>query len=188
MLQDRLIEPADDSAKYFYLTLKQLDPGNAALGSLLQDLGNRLVVKARRALILGQYDAAKSWLEEERAIGFGSAAVNSAQHDLDAALAKQNFMTNLVPANQLTLLKSVQPVYPFTAQGRKLEGWVDVEFTVSETGKVQDVAVRAASNPGVFDDAALKAVNQWRYRPILRDAKPAPVRTQIRVRFTLSAR
>jgi TonB family protein len=187
LLQDRLIEPANDSAKYFYLTLKQLDPGNAALGSVLQDLGTRLAVKARRALILGQYDAAKSWLEEESAIGFSSAAVNSAQQDLDTALAKQNFMTNLVPANQLTPLKTVQPVYPAKARNHQQEGWVDVEFTVSETGKVQDAAVRAASSPGVFDDAALKAVNQWRYRPLLRDAKPVPVRTQIRLRFTLSA-
>jgi TonB family protein len=186
LLQDRLIEPANDNAKYFYLTLKQLDPGNAALGSVLQDLGTRLASKARRALILGQTDAAKSWLDEALAIGFTSAEVSSAQHDLDAALAKQNFMTNLVPANHLTLLKSVQPVYPMKAEGKKLEGWVEVEFTVSESGKVQDIAVRAASIPGVFDDAAVKAVSQWRYQPILRDAKPVPVRTQIRVRFALS--
>ncbi|HXI47821.1 MAG TPA: hypothetical protein VNH39_04470, partial [Steroidobacteraceae bacterium] len=53
LLQDRLIEPANDNAKYFYLTLKQLDPGNAALSSVLQDLGTRLAGKARRALILG---------------------------------------------------------------------------------------------------------------------------------------
>jgi TonB family protein len=186
LLQDRLIEPANDNAKYYYLTLKGLDPGNAALSSLMQDLGTRLASKARRALILGQVDAAKRWLDEAGAIGFTSAEVSSAQRDLDAALAKQNFMTNLVPANQLTLLKSVQPVYPFTARGRRLEGWVDVEFTVSEAGKVKDVAVRAASTPGVFEDAAVKAVSQWRYRPILRDARPAPVRTQIRIRFTLS--
>jgi hypothetical protein len=32
----------------------------------------------------------------------------------------------------------------------------------------------------------VKAVNQWRYRPNLRDARPVPVRTQIRLRFTLS--
>jgi TonB family protein len=186
LLQDRLIEPANDNAKYFYLTLKQLDPANAALSSVLQDLGTRLASKARRALILGQIDAAKSWLDEAGAIGFTSAEVSSAQHDLEAALAKQNFMTNLVPANQLTLLKSVQPGYPAKAQGKKLEGWVDVEFTVSEAGKVQDVAVRAASTPGVFEDAALKAVSQWRYQPVLRDARPVPVRTEIRVRFTLS--
>ena len=186
LLQDRLIEPVNDNAKYYYLTLKGLDPGNAALSSLMQDLGTRLASKARRALILGQIDAAKSWLDEAGAIGFTSAEVSSAQHDLDAALAKQSFMTNLVPANQLTLLKSVQPVYPFSAQGKKLEGWVDVEFTVSEAGKVKDIAVRAASAPGVFEDAAVKAVSQWRYQPILRDARPAPVRTQIRIRFTLS--
>jgi TonB family protein len=186
LLQDRLIEPANDNAKYFYLTLKQLDPGNAALSSVLHDLGTRLAAKARRALILGQYAAAKSWLEEEGAIGFSSAEVSSAQQDLDAALAKQNFMTNLVPANQLTLLRTVRPLYPIKARDAKTEGWVDVEFTVSETGKVQDVALRAASIPGVFEDAAVKAVYQWRYRPILRDAKPVPVRTQIRIRFTLS--
>ena len=186
LLQDRLIEPANDNAKYFYLTLKQLDPGNAALSSVLQDLGTRLAGKARRALILGQVDAAKSWLDEAGAIGFTAAEVSSAQHDLDAALAKQNFMTNLVPANQLTLLKSVQPVYPSKAEAKKMQGWVDVEFTVLETGKVKDVAVRAASIPGVFEDAAVKAVSQWRYQPILRDARPVPVRTQIRVRFTLS--
>jgi protein TonB len=108
------------------------------------------------------------------------------QQDLDADLAKRNFMTNLVPAGQLTLLKAVQPAYPIKAQNNKVEGWVDLEFTVSETGKVQDVTVRATSVPGVFEDASVKAVNQWRYRPNLRDDKPVPARTQIRLRFTLS--
>ena len=185
LLQDRLIEPANDNAKYFYLTLKQLDPGNAALASVLQDLGTRLTVKARRALILGQLDAAKSWLDEVGSIGFNSAEASSLQHDLDAAVAEHNFMTTLIPANQLSVLKSVQPTYPMRAVSGKIEGWVDVEFTVAETGKVKDVSVRASSNPGVFEDAAVKAVSQWRYKPVLRDAKPVPVRSEIRVRFTL---
>jgi TonB family protein len=185
LLQDRLIEPANDNAKYFYLTLKQLEPGNPALASILQDLGTRLTSKARRALILGQLDAAKSWLDEVSSIGFNSAEVTSAQHDLDAAVAQQNFMTTLIPASQLTLLKSVQPTYPTRAVNGKIEGWVDVEFTVAETGKVKDVSVRATSNPSVFEDAAVKAVSQWRYKPVLRDAQPVPVRSQIRVRFTL---
>jgi TonB family protein len=185
LLQDRLIEPANDNAKYFYLTLKQLEPGNPALASMLQDLGTRLTTKARRALILGQLDAAKSWLDEVGSIGFNSAEVSSVQHDLDAAVAQQNFMTTLIPASQLTPLKTVQPNYPMKAVSNKIEGWVDVEFTVAETGKVKDVSVRATSNPGVFDDAALKAVAQWRYKPVLRDARPVPVRSQIRVRFSL---
>jgi TonB family protein len=185
LLQDRLIEPANDNAKYFYLTLKQLDPANPALASVLQDLGTRLTAKARRALIMGQLPAAKSWLDEVGAVGFNSAEVSSVQHDLGAAVAQQNFMTTLIPASQLTMLKSVQPAYPAKAVNGKIEGWVDVEFTVAETGKVKDVSVSAASNPGVFDDAAVKAVAQWRYKPYLRDAKPVPVRSQIRVRFAL---
>ena len=185
LLQDRLIEPANDNAKYFYLTLKQLEPGNPALASVLQDLGTRLTTKARRALILGQLPAAKSWLDEVVSIGFNSAEVSSVQHDLDAALAQQNFMTTLIPASQLTVLKSVQPTYPMRAVAGKIEGWVDVEFTVAETGKVKDVSVRAASIPGVFEDAAVKAVSQWRYKPMLRDSQPVPVRSQIRVRFSL---
>jgi TonB family protein len=185
LLQDRLIEPANDNAKYFYLTLKQLDPNNPALASVLQDLGTRLTSKARRALVLGQIDAAKSWLDEAAAVAFSSAEMNSALRDLDTAVAKQNFMTNLVPAGQLTVLKSVQPVYPIRAEKNKIEGWVDVEFTVAENGRVQDASVRGVSIAGVFEESALKAVSQWRYKPVLRDAKPVPVRSQIRVRFTL---
>jgi TonB family protein len=186
LLQDRLIEPSNDNAKYFYMTLKQIDPSNPALASVLQDLGTRLTTKARRALVLGQLDAAKSWQEESAAIGFSSAEANSVQHDLDAALATQNFMTTLVPTSQLMLLKSAKPVYPLKAEDSKLEGWVDVEFTVAESGKVKDIIVHATSIPGVFEDAAVKAVAQWRYQPVLRDGKPVPVRTQIRIRFNMS--
>jgi protein TonB len=94
-------------------------------------------------------------------------------------------MTTLVPQSELTVLKTVQPLYPVKAEKNKMEGWVDVEFTVAETGKVRDLNVRASSFPGVFEDAAVKAVSQWRYKPVMRDGKAVAVRSQIRVRFTL---
>jgi protein TonB len=183
---DRLIEPANDSAKYFLLTLRQLDPGSPGLAAALQDFGSRLVVKARRALALEQYDAARSWLDEALAMGFASEEADSVQHDLDAVVANQKFLASLTPASQLKLLKSVEPVYPSKAALSRTEGWVELDFTVSETGQVKDVVVHAASIPGVFDAAAIKAVSQWRYQPVLRDRKPAPVRTELRIRFALS--
>ena len=186
LLQDRLIEPAKDNAKYYFLTLRRLDPGNPALGALMQDLGNRIAAKARRAIILDQLDAARSWLDAAEEIGFSSAETTSAQRDWDSATAQQKFLTTLVPASQLKLLKAVNPVYPKKAQADKTEGWVELDFTIAETGHVKDVVVHAASTPGLFDEAAVKAVSQWRYQPVLRDAKPVPVRTEIRVRFTLS--
>jgi outer membrane biosynthesis protein TonB len=38
----------------------------------------------------------------------------------------------------------------------------------------------------MFDDAAIKAVSQWRYQPFLRDGKPAPVHSSVRIRFAHS--
>jgi TonB family protein len=184
--QDRLIEPENDSAKYYLLALRGLDPGHAGLAAAMQDLGIRLAAKARRAVELGQSDAARSWLVEARAIGFTSAETDSAQHDLDAAVAGQQFLANVVAAGDLKLVKSVQPDYPKKASSNKIEGWVELDFTVAESGKVMDIAVHAASVPGVFEAAAISALSKWRYKPVLRDAKPAAQRARIRVRFALA--
>jgi TonB family protein len=184
--QDRLIEPENDNAKYYLLTLRGLDPGNAGLAAAMQELGKRLAAKARRALELGQYDAARSWLDEARTVGFRSAETDSAQHDLDAAVAGQQFLANVVAAGDLTLVKSVTPDYPKKANANKIQGWVELDFTVTESGAVKDIAVHAASTPGVFEAAAISALSQWRYKPVLRDAKPAAQRARIRVRFALT--
>jgi periplasmic protein TonB len=181
--QDRLIEPVGDSAKYYLLTLQKLNPNNAALPAVMQDLGVRLVAKARRALALEQYDAARSWLDEATGLGFTSAEAGGVQRDLDAAVAKNALANAVIPATQLTVVKSVQPIYPARALAGRIEGWVELAFTVTEKGVVKDVSVHAASNPGVFDDAATKAVSQWRYQPFMRDAKPAAVHSSVRIRF-----
>jgi TonB family protein len=184
--QDRLIEPANDSAKYYLATLRSLDPNSSGLAAATSDLGTRLVVKARRALTLAQYDAARSWLDEASAVGFTSPDFTSARHELDAAVARQQFLSNIVAAGELTLVKSVTPKYPQKAESNKVQGWVELDFTVAESGTVTDVAVHATDTPGVFEDAAIGALLQWRYKPVLRDSKLVPQRARIRMRFTLA--
>jgi len=183
--QDRLIEPANDSAKYYLLTLRSVDPNHPKLGAAIQDLGNRLVAKARLALALEQYDAARSWLDEASSIDFASAESNSARHDLDTAVNRQQFLTNVAAAGDLKPIKSVKPEYPKKAELAKVEGWVELDFTVAESGQVTDVAVHATSAPGVFESAAIGALSQWRYKPIVRDGKPVAQRARIRMRFAL---
>jgi TonB family protein len=186
--QDRLIEPDNDSAKYYLMTLRGVDPGNAGLAPAIQELGTRLVAKARLALGLEQYDAARSWLGEAAAIGFASPESNRVLHDLDAAAARQQFLANVVAANDLTQVKSVKPVYPTKANLSKIQGWVELDFTVAESGAVKDIAVHAASAPGVFEDAAISALSQWRYKPVQRDAKNVAQRARVRIRFVLADR
>jgi TonB family protein len=184
--QDRLLEPPNDSAAYYVSSLRGVDPANAGLAAVTSDLGARLVAKGRRALALEQYDAARSWLDAAASIGYSSPESTAAARDLESALARQRFQANVVNASELALVKSVQPVYPRKAEEKAVEGWVEIEFTVGELGEVKDPVIRAANPPGMFDQAAVGALSQWRYKPVLRDAKPVLQRARIRIRFTLA--
>ena len=135
---------------------------------------------------LTQYDAARNWLAEAGAIGFASPESDSVLHDLDAAAARQQFLANVVAAGDLTLVKSVKPVYPAKANLSKIQGWVELDFTVAESGAVQDIAVHAVSAPGVFEGAAISALSQWRYKPVLVDSIPTAQRARTRIRFVLA--
>ena len=61
-------------------------------------------------------------------------------------------------------LVRVEPLYPPQAAKRGLEGWVQLRFTISTAGSVQNAAVVKSSNP-VFNRAALEAVAKWKYEP-----------------------
>jgi protein TonB len=62
-------------------------------------------------------------------------------------------------------LVRIAPDYPPRALSRGLEGWVQVQFTITPTGTVKDAIVVNAEPKQVFDDAALKAIARWRYNP-----------------------
>lgn len=69
----------------------------------------------------------------------------------------------------------VAPVYPRRAQSRGLEGWVLLSFTVTETGSVINPVVIDAEPQGVFDRAAMKAVERFKYKPRVVNGKPQVV-------------
>ncbi len=62
-------------------------------------------------------------------------------------------------------LYRIPPQYPLHAKRRGLEGWVDLEFSISKSGRVVEPVVLRADPLGVFDQAARAAVIKWRYRP-----------------------
>ncbi|MBK9470501.1 MAG: energy transducer TonB [Gammaproteobacteria bacterium] len=61
-------------------------------------------------------------------------------------------------------LVRVPPDYPQRALSRGLEGWVQVQFTITGTGSVKD-AVVVKSSSKIFEEAALKSILRWRYNP-----------------------
>ncbi len=88
--------------------------------------------------------------------------------------------TDVVP------LVRVDPEYPPRARQQGLEGWVDIEFTISPVGTVQDARVIGSQPTFVFDRAALKAVRRWRYNPRVENGVAvARAGVKVRLRFEL---
>ena len=68
----------------------------------------------------------------------------------------------------------VAPVYPSRALSRGLEGFVIVEFTVTQTGSVKDVFV-VESTSSLFERAAVEAASKFKYKPRVIDGVPVEV-------------
>jgi protein TonB len=77
----------------------------------------------------------------------------------------------------------VPPVYPPLAIAVKKEGVVILEALLDEDGRVNQVKV-LRSVP-LLDEAAVQAVQRWRYTPTLLNGMPVPVLMTVTVRFSL---
>jgi len=78
-----------------------------------------------------------------------------------------------------------EPTYPQGAFRNRVEGWVEVEYTVTERGSTRDLQVVASEPQGVFDAAALAAVGTWTYRPRVVQGQPVAQRTAVTLRFSV---
>ena len=79
-----------------------------------------------------------------------------------------------VDAEYLPLV-TVAPVYPTTAQQQRIEGRCVVEYRIAATGAVQRVRARSCEPQGLFEQAAIDAARQFKYRPRIRAGVPVPV-------------
>jgi len=81
------------------------------------------------------------------------------------------------------LIKKVEPVYPQEAKDAGIEGAVTLEATTDNRGQVQKVKV-LKSIPEL-DQAAVDAVKQWVYEPMIIDGEPKGIVFTITCRFSL---
>jgi protein TonB len=84
---------------------------------------------------------------------------------VDAAGAMSRMSLSAGSDRDVIPLVRINPDYPPRALSRGLEGWVQVQFTITPTGTVRDAVVVNAEPKNIFDDAALKAIARWRYNP-----------------------
>lgn len=81
------------------------------------------------------------------------------------------------------LVHSVPPVYPELAAQARLTAMVIMEALVDTQGRVRGVQVLRGAP--LFDDAAIAAVKQWRYQPLLLNGVPTEFILTVTVKFNL---
>ncbi len=111
-----------------------------------------------------------------------SAGSDSEPADVTADKSKVAEEANGNNQGETYLIRSVSPVYPSRALERGIEGYVVLEFTISETGSVIDPVVAESEPSGIFEQAALEVSSKLRYRP--RIVAGVPIATEsMRHRF-----
>jgi len=81
------------------------------------------------------------------------------------------------------LVRRVEPEYPPVAVAGKITGTVILEATVDEAGAVTDVKVLRSIL--LLDQAAVKAVKQWRYQPLVLNGQAVPFILVVTLTFNL---
>jgi protein TonB len=82
------------------------------------------------------------------------------------------------------LVHEAKPEYPMLAQQARVQGIVILEAQVGPDGRVQ--TVRVLRGIPLLDEAAIAAVRQWRYQPLLLNGQPMPFVLSVTVVFRIA--
>ena len=115
-----------------------------------------------------------------------SMAVSVSTPVIDVSMNVGGVGFGITDGEYLPIVK-VAPVYPARALNRGLEGYVIVEFTVTENGSTRDAFV-VESTSTLFDRAAVEAALKFKYKPRVIDGTPVEVPgVRNRISFAIEA-
>jgi len=79
----------------------------------------------------------------------------------------------------------INPIYPRDAAMNGIEGWVTLEFTITETGTVKSPKVIDSKPPRIFNREAMRAILKWKFKPRVVDGVAVERRATQTIDFTL---
>jgi TonB family protein len=180
----RLLAPADRNAIQLLASLMQLGPSEPRTGDARARLSDALLDSAEDAIAALDADAATTWLREAAGLGVAPARIAALEANLvERLIAAES--ARPVPATALTLTRYSAPQYPGRALDRRIEGWVDLEFTIGTDGVPHDVTITDGSHENFFRSEAIRAVEQWRFEPREFHGRVIEQRSYTRIRFAV---
>jgi TonB family protein len=181
----KITDPAADSAKFYLAQLVQADRDHPSAQLARTAFDNRVLEEARGAVRVQDYAGARRWLAEARAAGADPASIGTIDAALGAAQDEAQRASGYVSASAMTRTRYVSPQFPLAARQRGIEGWVDLQFVVNTDGSVGDLTIVGAQPVGIFEQAALDAVRNWHYQPVMRAGQAVSQRARVRLRFAM---
>jgi len=82
-----------------------------------------------------------------------------------------------------------QPKYPEIARAARVSGRVIAQIVVGTDGRVQSVKILRGIKGNFetfFNNEAIRALKQWKYKPAIHNGMPVPVRINVTLIFTLN--
>lgn len=80
----------------------------------------------------------------------------------------------------------MEPKYPRKAAKSRIEGWVKVEFTITEKGTVTNAKVVDSRPRRTFDRSAVQSIRKWRFKPKVVDGRPVQRKASQVIEFKLA--
>ena len=84
----------------------------------------------------------------------------------------------------------VSQVYPRYPEDARLRHWEDelvVKYTIGKDGRVKEVIVISPPERPLFGEVAVKAIKNWRFRPLIKDGEAKEVVHELTIYFRLES-
>ncbi|MGH8295358.1 MAG: energy transducer TonB, partial [Steroidobacteraceae bacterium] len=186
-----LTSPPSDSAADYLQQLEDSHPGRSAQAAAAHDRGvlaAKLIERARAQM--RAQDTAQANADLAAATNWGASAADVAAvqrlGSSSSAQAQPAAGPDLAAlAAHLKRTRYAPPQYPDGALNARISGSVIVQYVVDKKGYTRDIKITQSTPPGVFNQAVIDAIRQWRYRPGRYDGHPVKVPVRTLIRFEL---
>jgi len=180
LVQGRLTQPPGDSAFTLYKRLVASNPESSEASRGLQAVGAALVNRAFAELAAKRWGDARATLTAAAEAGASPNLIANLSGEVAyqqrLADAEAGRFDALYPAAELVALDRTTPRLRRYAPDDL--DMVQIEFTISIAGNVQDIEVLGAP-PQRLERVVRQAVTDWRFEPVLSGTRPIPVRTRV---------
>ncbi len=127
-------------------------------------------------------------LQADMRLDLGAAGDFAINLDFNPEIVPEDLIFESEEVDQPPRVKAqMEPVYPYAAKSKGIEGSVTLRFVVEPSGTVREESITMLEEQParVFSDAARQAVRQWTFVPGTMQGEAVPVWVRITIHFKL---